>query len=51
VTVVEWGHGLAEDLAEERVEVRVLRPIGDEAGDAREISIDFIGDAWNGRKP
>jgi tRNA threonylcarbamoyladenosine biosynthesis protein TsaE len=51
VTVVEWGHGLADDLAAERVEVRVLRPVGDEEGDAREISISFIGDSWNGRRP
>jgi tRNA threonylcarbamoyladenosine biosynthesis protein TsaE len=51
VTVVEWGHGLADDLAADRVEVRVLRPVGDEVGDAREISISFIGDSWNGRRP
>ena len=38
-------------LAIERVEVRVLRPVRDEVGDAREISISFIGDSWIGRRP
>jgi tRNA threonylcarbamoyladenosine biosynthesis protein TsaE len=51
VTVVEWGHGLADDLAADRVEVRVLRPVGDEVGDARDISITFIGISWNERRP
>nr|WP_141819793.1 tRNA (adenosine(37)-N6)-threonylcarbamoyltransferase complex ATPase subunit type 1 TsaE [Ornithinimicrobium humiphilum] len=35
VTVVEWGHGMAEHLAEERLEV-VLERSGSEAGDAQE---------------
>ena len=32
VTVVEWGEGLVEELAADRLEVRLLRRRGDEAG-------------------
>lgn len=56
VTVVEWGHGLVEGLAEDRLEVTVRRPRGglrdaprevaDEA--SREISISPIGARWAG---
>jgi tRNA threonylcarbamoyladenosine biosynthesis protein TsaE len=34
VTVVEWGEGLVEDLAENRLEIRLCRPRGDDAGGA-----------------
>ena len=40
VTVVEWGHGLAEDLAEDRLEV-VLR-----GEDIRSVTIDAHGPRW-----
>jgi tRNA threonylcarbamoyladenosine biosynthesis protein TsaE len=33
VTVVEWGEGLVEELAADRLEVRLLRPRGDDPGD------------------
>ena len=35
VTVVEWGSGLAEGLAEDRLEVRLLRSHGDDASRPR----------------
>ena len=34
VTVVEWGEGLVEDLASNRLEIRLRRPRGDDAGGA-----------------
>lgn len=33
VTVVEWGEGLVEELAADRLEVRLLRPRGDDPAD------------------
>ena len=33
ITVVEWGEGLAEDLADSPLEIRILRTIGDDADD------------------
>ena len=35
VTVVEWGAGLAEGLAEQRLEVTITRALADEDGDRR----------------
>ena len=40
VTVVEWGHGLAEDLSEDRIEV-VLR-----GEDTRTATVQVHGDRW-----
>ncbi len=41
VTVVEWGEGVAEGLADERLELRLLRAVGDdgtgEDDDPREV--------------
>lgn len=34
VTVVEWGAGLAEGLADERLEITITRAVGDESIDA-----------------
>ena len=42
VTVVEWGHGLAEDLAEDRIEV-VL-----EGEDSRTARLSTHGSRWDG---
>jgi tRNA threonylcarbamoyladenosine biosynthesis protein TsaE len=45
VTVVEWGGGLAEGLAESRVEVRLER--GDDADEeARTVRLRGIGPRW-----
>src|SRR5204863_8846117 len=40
VTVVEWGEGLVEDLAANRLEVRLRRPRGDDAGGADVAPVD-----------
>ena len=48
VTVVEWGEGLAEGLADSRLEVRIVRdsePDGDE--DPRRVEITPIGPRWH----
>jgi len=45
VTVVEWGTGLAEALAEDRLEI-TIEP--DRDGDARTVRINAHGARWNG---
>ncbi len=45
VTVVEWGEGRAEQLAESRLEVRIERV--DEGGDARIVTLLPVGPRWN----
>jgi tRNA threonylcarbamoyladenosine biosynthesis protein TsaE len=56
VTLVEWGTGLVEDLAPDRLEVLLARPEGDEAGSAsdladpgdepRVVTVRGVGDRW-----
>jgi tRNA threonylcarbamoyladenosine biosynthesis protein TsaE len=53
VTVVEWGEGIAEGLADDRVEVRIERSVADEASsgldqalDPRRVTISPIGRRW-----
>lgn len=52
VTVVEWGAGLAEGLADDRLEVRITRPAGADGGDPmaevapRSVEIVGIGERW-----
>ncbi|HNO40912.1 MAG TPA: tRNA (adenosine(37)-N6)-threonylcarbamoyltransferase complex ATPase subunit type 1 TsaE, partial [Marmoricola sp.] len=45
VTVVEWGAGLAEGLAEDRIEIDLLR----RADDVRAATINRIGTRWVSR--
>ena len=45
VTVVEWGTGLAEPLAEDRLEISI-EP--DKDGDARTVRINGRGARWHG---
>jgi tRNA threonylcarbamoyladenosine biosynthesis protein TsaE len=45
VTVVEWGEGLAEGLADDRLEI-TIRPARD--GDMRTVRIIGHGTRWNG---
>ena len=45
VTVVEWGKGLAEPLAEDRLEISI-EP--DRDGDARTVRINGHGARWHG---
>jgi tRNA threonylcarbamoyladenosine biosynthesis protein TsaE len=48
VTIVEWGTGVAESLAEDRLEVEILRTHGAEAGDTRTLRITGVGPRWDG---
>lgn len=52
VTVVEWGAGLAEGLADDRLEVAITRTHGDEAGDGapevRQVLVTPFGARWVG---
>lgn len=44
VTIVEWGEGLAEGLADDRLEVIISR--GDGPGETRGVRIEGVGDRW-----
>jgi len=44
VTVVEWGHGLAEGLAEDRLEISI-QPDAD--SDVRTVRLNGYGARWN----
>lgn len=49
VTVVEWGEGLAEALAGERLEVTLARSAsGDEGEQERRVRVDGVGARWSG---
>ncbi|CAA9354587.1 MAG: tRNA threonylcarbamoyladenosine biosynthesis protein TsaE [uncultured Nocardioidaceae bacterium] len=49
VTVVEWGEGLAEPLAEDRLEVTITRSRGASAdGERRTVRLDPVGARWVG---
>ncbi|MBA3232452.1 MAG: tRNA (adenosine(37)-N6)-threonylcarbamoyltransferase complex ATPase subunit type 1 TsaE [Propionibacteriales bacterium] len=49
VTVVEWGEGLAEALADHRLEVHLGRGRGADADDGRTVTITPVGGRWYGR--
>jgi tRNA threonylcarbamoyladenosine biosynthesis protein TsaE len=56
VTVVEWGTGIAEGLAEDRLEVRITRAVGSEpvledetpGDDVRAVELVPVGARWLG---
>jgi tRNA threonylcarbamoyladenosine biosynthesis protein TsaE len=55
VTVVEWGEGVAEGLADERLEIRIERALADELAadeasglDPRRVRVSPIGGRWLG---
>ena len=48
VTVVEWGTGVAEGLAEDRLEVELLRAHGDTDDESRTIRLTALGPRWVG---
>ena len=50
VTVVEWGEGLAEGLAEDRLEVAISRAAGDcpEGSERRTVRLTPVGARWVG---
>ncbi|TYB49921.1 tRNA (adenosine(37)-N6)-threonylcarbamoyltransferase complex ATPase subunit type 1 TsaE [Actinomadura chibensis] len=45
VTIVEWGEGLAEGLADDRLEMIISR--GDGPGEEREVRIVGVGHRWS----
>jgi tRNA threonylcarbamoyladenosine biosynthesis protein TsaE len=47
VTVVEWGEGLAERLADDRLEVRIDRS-SDPADETRQVRLVGVGARWDG---
>jgi DNA polymerase len=54
VTVVEWGEGKAESLADDRLEVRIERATGASGlsdGEARRVIVRGIGARWAGMSP
>ena len=48
VTVVEWGEGMVEELAEDRLEIRLER-VGE--GEEREVAVIGVGERWSGSVP
>jgi tRNA threonylcarbamoyladenosine biosynthesis protein TsaE len=49
ITVVEWGRGLAEELAEARLELDLTRPHALESeGEGRTVSWRAYGERWAG---
>jgi tRNA threonylcarbamoyladenosine biosynthesis protein TsaE len=46
-TVVEWGAGLVEQLAADRLEVRILRSV-DENDETRRVTVSPLGARWTG---
>jgi tRNA threonylcarbamoyladenosine biosynthesis protein TsaE len=48
VTVVEWGNGIAEGLAADRLEIELTRAHGDEQGETRTLTITPVGLRWQG---
>ena len=48
VTVVEWGTGVAEELAEDRLEIEILRAHAEEDGETRTVTLTALGPRWSG---
>ncbi|HET8969607.1 MAG TPA: tRNA (adenosine(37)-N6)-threonylcarbamoyltransferase complex ATPase subunit type 1 TsaE [Candidatus Nanopelagicales bacterium] len=48
VTVVEWGEGLVEGLAPDRLVVRIDRSTGSAGGERREVTVTGVGARWVG---
>ena len=48
VTVVEWGTGVAEDLADDRLEVQIRRSHGDTEDETRTLRLTAVGERWDG---
>jgi tRNA threonylcarbamoyladenosine biosynthesis protein TsaE len=46
VTVVEWGEGLVEELAADRLEVTITMPGAGEPGEMRRVRLTGIGERW-----
>ncbi len=46
VTVVEWGEGKVEGLTADRLEVRIVRALGDEDDETRAVRVVGVGPRW-----
>ncbi|CAO5175243.1 tRNA threonylcarbamoyladenosine biosynthesis protein TsaE [Frankia sp. AiPs1] len=49
VTVVEWGAGLVEGLAQDHLEIVVARPTAVESGETRTVRLHAYGPSWTDR--
>jgi tRNA threonylcarbamoyladenosine biosynthesis protein TsaE len=47
VTVVEWGGGKVEGLAENRLEIEIHRPTGEGGGESRTVLLRGVGSRWD----
>jgi tRNA threonylcarbamoyladenosine biosynthesis protein TsaE len=47
VTIVEWGRGLVEDLAPDRLDIAISRTVGTES-EVRQVRITTLGRRWDG---
>ena len=48
VTVVEWGEGKVEGLAEDRLHVKIHRQVGDSEDETRDVELVGFGERWAG---
>ena len=46
VTVVEWGEGKVEGLADDRLHVMIERQVGDDEDDTRRVELVGVGSRW-----
>jgi tRNA threonylcarbamoyladenosine biosynthesis protein TsaE len=47
VTVVEWGGGKVEGLAQNRLEIEIHRPTGEGGGESRTVLLRGVGSRWD----
>ncbi|GIH75832.1 tRNA (adenosine(37)-N6)-threonylcarbamoyltransferase complex ATPase subunit type 1 TsaE [Planobispora longispora] len=48
VTLVEWGEGLVEGLADDRLEISIERSEAGEASEERTVRLRGVGPRWEG---
>ena len=46
VTVVEWGEGKVEGLADDRLHVMIERQVGDDQDETRRVELVGVGSRW-----
>lgn len=49
ITVIEWGHGLAEQLDDERLEITLERTDDDPESQRRIVTLQATGPGWSAR--
>ncbi|TDE02458.1 tRNA (adenosine(37)-N6)-threonylcarbamoyltransferase complex ATPase subunit type 1 TsaE [Jiangella asiatica] len=50
VTLVEWGEGVAEGLAGDRLEIHIDRPHDADEGEVRHVRVTPVGGRWDERE-